>query len=63
MFLGKDKARHVVKADGFQPVQLPAEMTDADETLIITQTNATGWPEDRSVNGLYRLYGRWPMES
>ncbi|MBU2872048.1 FG-GAP-like repeat-containing protein [Colwellia sp. E2M01] len=65
IFLGSAKDRHVVKADGFQPNQLPAEMVNAEETLTITQASAVGWPEDRSVNGLYIGHtgdGQWKAE-
>lgn len=65
IFLGQDKSRHVVKADGFQPNQLPAEMLNADETLTISQDDAIGWAEDRSVNGLYIGHtgnGNWKAE-
>lgn len=65
IFLGQDKTRHVVKAEGFQPNQLPAEMLNADETLTINQDDATGWAEERSVNGLYIGHtgdGNWKAE-
>ncbi|NVK26100.1 MAG: VCBS repeat-containing protein [Gammaproteobacteria bacterium] len=65
IFLGTDKARHVVKAAGFQPNQLPAEMVDAEDTLTVAAAEASGWPEERSVNGLYIGHtgdGNWKAE-
>ena len=65
IFLGKNKTRHVVKATGFQPTQLPAEMANANDTLVIDSTNADGWSNSRKVNGLYighTAEGKWKAE-
>lgn len=65
IFLGNRKTRQVVKASGFQPVQIPEEMKTAPEHLKITQSMAQGWPEQREQNGLYIGYlgnGEWRAE-
>ncbi|TYK67217.1 Ig-like domain-containing protein [Colwellia echini] len=65
IFLGSAKTRHVVKAEGFQPNQLPVEMANADDSLTISQTDAAGWPTERTINGLYIGHttdGNWKAE-
>ncbi|MBD1388137.1 CRTAC1 family protein [Neiella sp. HB171785] len=65
VFLGGNKNRHVVKATGFQPVQVPEEMKTADDHLVIDMAMAQGWPEQRQQNGLYIGHlgnGQWREE-
>ena len=65
IFLGTNKTRKVVKASGFQPNQLPAEMANAEDSLSISQEDAAGWPTNRDVNGLYIGHtddGNWKAE-
>ncbi|GGA65379.1 hypothetical protein GCM10011369_03540 [Neiella marina] len=65
VFLGSNKTRHVVKATGFQPVQLPEEMKTADDHLVIDMAMAQGWPDEQLENGLYIGHlgnGQWRAE-
>ncbi|NHN39743.1 CRTAC1 family protein [Pseudomaricurvus alcaniphilus] len=65
IFLGENKARHIVKAKGFQVTQLPEEMKTAEDSLTIAPDNAKGWPGVRDQNGLYLGYmgnGKWQAE-
>ncbi|KMT67017.1 hypothetical protein XM47_01810 [Catenovulum maritimum] len=65
IFLGKNKARKIVKAKGFQPTQLPKEMKTAPSEIEFSAADAQGWPEERKVNGLYIGHlgnGKWQAE-
>ncbi|MCU4676254.1 CRTAC1 family protein [Catenovulum sp. 2E275] len=65
IFLGKNKTRKIVKAKGFQPTQLPAEMKTAPSEMTFSAADAQGWPEERNVNGLYIGHmgnGKWQAE-
>lgn len=53
IFLGENKTRKIVKAKGFQPLQLPKEMRAAPDKLAISPIQAQGWPGERNENGLY----------
>lgn len=65
VFLGENKTRKIVKAKGFMPVQLPEEMKTAPTDMDISPEQATGWPQERKVNGLYIGHvgnGEWKAE-
>ncbi|WP_221074697.1 FG-GAP-like repeat-containing protein [Agarivorans aestuarii] len=65
IYLGETKERKDVHATGFQPDQLPPEMSGAPSTLEITTEAANGWPSAREANGIYIGYlgdGNWKAE-
>lgn len=65
IFLGESKQRKIVKSKGFMPVQLPEEMKSAPSEMNISPEQATGWPQERKVNGLYIGHlgnGEWKAE-
>ncbi|MGL6259447.1 FG-GAP-like repeat-containing protein [Vibrio sp. WXL210] len=65
IYLGSDKDKKWVYAEGFQENQLHPDMKDAPHFLDISPADAEGWPEQRDQNGFYIGHlgdGQWKVE-
>ncbi|MGL6314313.1 FG-GAP-like repeat-containing protein [Vibrio sp. WXL103] len=65
IFLGNNKEKIWMWAEGFQKSQLHPQMKNGPHSLDIAPKDAQGWPEQREENGIYIGHvgnGEWKME-